>query len=203
MTQKDYIIDRATEMFCSLGIKAVRMDDIAQQIGVSKRTLYELFGDKETLLKLCMYKYFEMREEQLLQHIGDTSNVIEMILTAFDLVITHGAVEHRMYTNLRRFYPKAYDGLTVEIGHRKIEKLKECIRRGVDDGLLDSTIDIDLSVSMLCYSLSGIVEHQGVILPDNVSPDEALRYVIVNFLRGISTVKGLEVIDDFVSKHRN
>lgn len=202
MTQRDYIVDRATEMFCSLGIKAVRMDDIAQQIGVSKRTLYELFGDKETLLKLCMYKYFDMREEHLKQQIGSTSNVIEMILTAFDLVLANGAVEHRMQTNLRRFYPKVYDELTVEIGHRKVEQLKECIRGGVDDGLLEPTIDVDLSVSMLCYSLSGIVEHQGVILPDNVSPDEALRYVIVNFLRGIATVKGLEVIDDFVDKHR-
>lgn len=202
MTQKDYIIDRATEMFSSLGIKAVRMDDIARQIGVSKRTLYELFGDKETLLKLCMYKYFDSNEEQLKQQIGSTSNVIETILTAFDMSLARGAVEHRMQTNLRRFYPKVYDELRVELGHRKVEKLKEYIRSGVNDGLLDTTIDIDLSVSMLCYSLSGIVKYQGVILPDNVTPEDALRYVIVNFLRGIATVKGLEVIDNFIGKQR-
>ena len=47
MSQRDYIIDKATEMFVSQGIKSVRMDDIAQSLGVSKRTLYEMFGDKE------------------------------------------------------------------------------------------------------------------------------------------------------------
>ena len=50
MTQKERIIAQAMRMFVSQGIKSVRMDDIAQQLGVSKRTLYELFGDKESLL---------------------------------------------------------------------------------------------------------------------------------------------------------
>ena len=45
MDQKERIIEQAMHMFVSQGIKSVRMDDIAQQLGVSKRTLYELFGD--------------------------------------------------------------------------------------------------------------------------------------------------------------
>lgn len=51
--QKERIIDQAMHMFVSQGIKSVRMDDIAQQLGVSKRTLYEMFGDKEGLLYLA------------------------------------------------------------------------------------------------------------------------------------------------------
>ena len=49
MSQKEYIIERASEMFVANGIKSVRMDDIAHNLGVSKRTLYELFGDKATI----------------------------------------------------------------------------------------------------------------------------------------------------------
>ena len=48
--RKERIIDQAMQMFVAQGIKAVRMDDIARQLGVSKRTLYEEFGDKEQLL---------------------------------------------------------------------------------------------------------------------------------------------------------
>ena len=59
MTQKERSIEQATRMFVAQGIKSVRMDDIAQQTGVSKRTLYELFGDKEGLLFLSMSNYFE------------------------------------------------------------------------------------------------------------------------------------------------
>ena len=58
MDQKERIVAQAMQMFVSQGIKAVRMDDIAQQLGVSKRTLYELFGDKESLLYLAMEHFF-------------------------------------------------------------------------------------------------------------------------------------------------
>ena len=61
MDQKERIIEQAMHMFVSQGIKSVRMDDIAQQLGVSKRTLYELFGDKEGLLYLAMDRYFEKK----------------------------------------------------------------------------------------------------------------------------------------------
>lgn len=57
--QKERIIDQAMQMFATQGIKSVRMDDIAQHLGVSKRTLYELFGDKEGLLYLAMERYFQ------------------------------------------------------------------------------------------------------------------------------------------------
>lgn len=58
MDQKERIIEQAMQMFVTQGIKSVRMDDIAQQLGVSKRTLYELFGDKEGLLYLAMEAVF-------------------------------------------------------------------------------------------------------------------------------------------------
>ena len=61
MDQKERIIEQAMHMFVSQGIKSVRMDDIAQQLGVSKRTLYELFGDKEGLLYLAMPRCAPMR----------------------------------------------------------------------------------------------------------------------------------------------
>ena len=59
MSQKEYIIEQATEMFRQLGIKAVRMDDIAHNLGVSKRTLYELFEDKMNLLKEYGYEDYK------------------------------------------------------------------------------------------------------------------------------------------------
>ena len=60
MDQKERIIEQAMHMFVSQGIKSVRMDDIAQQLGVSKRTLYELFGDKEGLLYPVSYTHLTL-----------------------------------------------------------------------------------------------------------------------------------------------
>ena len=50
MTQRVNIIKHVSQMILSLGVKSVRMDDVAGELGMSKRTLYEMFGDKEELL---------------------------------------------------------------------------------------------------------------------------------------------------------
>lgn len=202
MSQKEYIIEQATEMFRQLGIKAVRMDDIAQHLGISKRTLYELFEDKMNLLRLCMYNYYEERQERLNRRLSEHANVIEKILTAFDLFLVNGDTEHRMQTNLRRFYPALYEEISATMQRRNTDRLKGAIEKGIAEGLLDPTIDVDLSVAMLCWSLSGVVDNRGANLPDNITPEYALRYVLINFLRGISTVKGIKVIDTFLSQFK-
>lgn len=202
MSQKKYIIEQATEMFRQLGIKAVRMDDIAQHLGVSKRTLYELFEDKMNLLRLCMYNYYEERQERLNQRLNERANVIEKILTAFDLFLVTGDTEQRMQTNLRRFYPALYEEISATMQRRNIDRLKGAIEKGIAEGLLDPTIDVDLSVAMLGWSLSGVVDTRRASLPSNITPEYALRYVVINFLRGISTVKGIKVIDAFLSQFK-
>ena len=126
--------------------------------------------------------------------------MLESILTAFDLFLVDGEVEQRLQTNLRRFYPTLYEELSAMMQQRNRDRLRAALQKGVDDGLLDRTIDVDLSVAMLGWSLSGIVETRRASLPNNITPEYALRYVVINFLRGISTVKGIEVIDSFLGK---
>ena len=50
MTQREKIVDRVSQMIKAVGVKSVRMDDVASDLGMSKRTLYEMFGDKEELI---------------------------------------------------------------------------------------------------------------------------------------------------------
>ena len=61
MTQKERIIAQAMQMFVSQGIKSVRMDEIAQQLGVSRRTRYEFFGGRASPPYLAMEYCFECK----------------------------------------------------------------------------------------------------------------------------------------------
>ena len=54
MTQREKVVEHVSQMIMALGVKSVRMDDVAGSLGMSKRTLYEMFGDKEELLYQCM-----------------------------------------------------------------------------------------------------------------------------------------------------
>ena len=64
MLSKDRIIAESTDLFVRYGVKSVRMDDIASRLGVSKRTIYELFGDRESLIRTCVEYCYNRRERR-------------------------------------------------------------------------------------------------------------------------------------------
>ena len=112
MDQKERIIEQAMHMFVSQGIKSVRMDDIAQQLGVSKRTLYELFGDKEGLLYLAMDRYFEKKRIERAAVCAHARNVLEAMFMVLGGVMDNAEVIQRLLNNLRKFYPAVHDKMT-------------------------------------------------------------------------------------------
>lgn len=159
--QKERIIDQAMHMFVSQGIKSVRMDDIAQQLGVSKRTLYEMFGDKEGLLYLAMERYSERNRQRWNELTADAHDVLEAMFMVLGEVMDNAEVSRRMMDNLKKFYPAVHD-----------------------------------------KTASAIVTRRELMLPDGMSEREAFVQIISNFFRGISTAKGLQLIDDNLKRYR-
>lgn len=123
--QKGRIIDQAMQMFVSQGIKSVRMDDIAQQLGVSKRTLYEMFGDKEGLLYLAMERYSERNRQRWNELTADAHDVLEAMFMVLGEVMDNAEVSRRMMDNLRKFYPAVHDKLMRE---GMVKTARACVR---------------------------------------------------------------------------
>ncbi len=201
--QRETIIKSAAEMFVEQGIKAVRMDDIARHIGVSKRTLYEMFGDKEELLYQCLSYYVQERDRRHAELGAQAQNVLEAMLLVFGDVMDSAEVSHRLQSNLRRFYPKVYERLVAERCSRDgLEQFKVALLRGVDEGYFQGVVDFNLAISLLRYSVEGLMLRKDVLLSHNMSTNDALVFLIVNFLRGISTERGMCFIDDFLEKQK-
>ena len=180
--QKGRIIDQAMQMFVSQGIKSVRMDDIAQQLGVSKRTLYEMFGDKEGLLYLAMERYSERNRQRWNELTADAHDVLEAMFMVLGEVMDNAEVSRRMMDNLRKFYPAVHDKLMREGMVKNRTSLRSMLEQGIEAGLFVNNFNIDLSISVLYYT--------------------AFVQIISNFFRGISTAKGLQLIDDNLKRYR-
>ncbi len=190
-------------MFVEQGIKAVRMDDIARHIGVSKRTLYEMFGDKEELLYQCLSYYVQEQDRRHAELGMQAKNVLEAMLLVFGEVMNTAEVSHRLRSNLKRFYPRVYERLLSEHHSRNsLGQFKIALLRGVDEGYFQGIINFDLAITLLRYSVEGLVVRKDVLLSHNMSTNDALVFLVVNFLRGISTEKGMRFIDDFLEKQK-
>lgn len=80
---RERILETARGSFSTHGIKSITMDDIAASLGISKRTLYEVFPDKETLLEECIQKGREEAEVFLKEVLANSANVLEVLLKCY------------------------------------------------------------------------------------------------------------------------
>lgn len=201
MDQKERIIEQAMQMFVSQGIKSVRMDDIAQQLGVSKRTLYELFGDKEGLLYLAMDRFFEQSRLERSAACAHARNVLEAMFMVLGGVMDNAEVIQRLLNNLRKFYPAVYEKMVREGSAKSRRDLQDMLETGIADGLFVDTFNIELAISLLYYTASALTVRRDLMLPEGMPEREAFVQIISNFFRGISTTKGLLLVDDYVKRY--
>lgn len=202
MSMKERIIAHTTKMFARQGVKSVRMDDIATEMGISKRTIYELFGDKENLIIECLNYFQNEVEAWQKKMIKDADNIIEEYLMMVDVWDRQVDATYNMMSDVKKFYPKLYDRYIEKHAKEATESIRKKLQQGIDQGYLLKNINLNLSISIVGYSIYGIIKKDAV-LPHNVSEREAFKYVISYFMRGIATLKGIKLIDDYLEKKYN
>ena len=191
----------AQEMFLSRGIRSVRMDDIAHACGVSKRTLYELFNDREELIGESLLHHATEIHKLSQEAIAQAENVLH----AFWLEATNRSKLHpgvnTLLEDLRRYYPKVMENLMPQIHEAVVLHTHEKLAEGVKDGLILPSLDLDFfsrALTNYVYGL-GVIEANtattGVVITSQTVPS-----AILIFLRGISTEKGRRYIDENLLK---
>lgn len=203
MAQKEKIVEQAAAMFTEQGIKSVRMDDIAKAVGVSKRTLYEMFEDKDELLYLAIHFMQHRKFQEMEQKVASNRDSLAHLFESMELMLDNKDVHRRISNNLRKFYPVLFERLRKEAEEENGKLLYSTILHYIDCGLIMPTVDVRLSVTILYYTATTlVVSANNMSLPKGVSLDDALCYTIVNFFRGIATLKGVKQIDDYLESKK-
>ena len=106
---KERIIKQALEDFATHGIKSIRMDDIANALKISKRTLYETFEDKETLLRECILYHQVTSRAALKELVANSTNVLEVILICYQASVeAYHRVNKAFFDDMKKS-PKVYE----------------------------------------------------------------------------------------------
>lgn len=197
---REMIIEQAAKMFAEQGIKSIRMDDIAKTLGVSKRTLYELFADKEELLYLSIRFMQSRRMAKMEAKLRENSDSLVFLFESLEMMMDNRDLHRRISHNLSKFYPRTFERVRKESEERSGKILYSLIEHYIDCGLIVPTVDIRLSVTILYYTTTTIVTTaDNMSLPDGVTLEDAMAYTIINFFRGIATIKGVQQIDDYLA----
>jgi AcrR family transcriptional regulator len=194
---KQRIIEEAAVMFRTYGIRSVTMDMLANQMGISKRTIYEVFHDKDELLQGVLI-WMQDRQSQLINKImNDSDNIIEAIFKIIDHMMDHFQnMSPAFQLDIRRFHLELFRDMNEKIELPYYRNNTEIINRGIEEGVFRNDINVTI-ITKWMFEVIKQVNDRDLFPPEEFSGKEVLQNVYINFLRGISTLKGLELINKY------
>lgn len=190
---KSQIVHIAYDLFIQHGIKGVSMDDVAKSAGVSKRTLYESFEDKEALLAAGIEQKFQDYTQRLAKIEKGHFNALEIILLFYEDVIGNlNRHNEKFYTDLKK-YPKVLEQIEQN-GKLADEKGFALLNKGVKEELFLKNVNLKLITTLEKECLKMLQTSHAF---EEFSITEVFSTTLLTFLKGICTEKGRIIIDRF------
>ena len=186
------IMEAAMKAFTQKGIRAVKMDDIASSLAISKRTLYEIFEDKEHLLYETINQYDAISRQRLTDYAAQQHSVIDVILEAYRMKVEEiKKVNPAFYTDIIR-YPKLASYIKKN-NERTRESFIKFLERGVEEGFLRA----DVNYEMIPHMFDALGEYMiKSKLLDRYSLDELFTNYVLVSIRGLCTEAGLKAVEE-------
>ena len=200
---KDAIINKASEMFMTLGFKSVTMDDIAQEMGISKKTIYTHFNNKETIIAVVTDAVFEKVSHDINCICELKKNPIEETYEIKKRVMEHMRNEKTSpWFQLQKYYPAIYQN----IKRRQFSFMQECVvnnlHRGIEQGLFRPNIDVQFVSRIYFNGVTGIKEES--VFPSSMFEGRALYEMFLEYhLRGIVTTKGRNILNQLIDSNQD
>lgn len=195
---RERIIQTAVQSFCTHGIKSITMDDIAASLGISKRTLYEVFADKESLLEECILKGQKDGDEFVRGVLATSSNVLEVLLRCYQWSIEKFHTTNKKFFEDIKKYPKAYE-LMKSNRNRSSEDTVRFFKEGVTQGIFRDDVNFAI-VNLLVRDQLDLLMNSDIC--NEYSFIDVYESIMFTFLRGVSTEKGARVLEDFICEYR-
>lgn len=198
MELRDRIIEEATKQFFQFGIRNITMDDIAISLGISKRTVYDIFKNKSELVQTCIKKLTTDHDLHISKVISDSSNAIEVIFIFMrEGIKALNSINPVFFKDMEKLYPVLWHSIENESHNKRSELSAKLIQKGIKDGLFRDDLKIEI-VSKLFQEQINLLTDDKVFPRDKYNHSEVFQNMIINFTRGISTTKGIGVIDSIL-----
>jgi AcrR family transcriptional regulator len=204
MDQKEKILQHASQKFLTVGIRNVTMDSLATELSVSKRTIYELFGDKDKLVIESLRFMILENNKEFLKIIEVADNVVEAIF-----LITKRQDEMRkqfpvvFMEDIKRYFPLVQASFySCKSNLKQFSATFTMLEKGVKEGIFRKDLQIEL-VDNFIHEIISLIHTSERIRVLNPGDKDVFNNIFLPYLRGICTNKGLNLIDKFFEEESN
>jgi AcrR family transcriptional regulator len=145
MENKKRIEDQARELFMRFGIRSISMDDIAGAVGMSKKTIYASFVDKDALVEAVISRHLSESEEMIRHLISESSNAVEEILMTMRLFENQFRnLNPIVLHDLRKFHPGAYRLIETHKHQFVLQTMQANMERGIREGVFRPDMNVEI-----------------------------------------------------------
>lgn len=192
------LLSTAMAEFSSRGIKAVKMDDIAAKLGISKRTMYEIYSKKEDILLEGILRHDEIKENEFAEFINEAPRTtMDILIEFFRMQMkTAASVCPQFYSDLHK-----YQNVLETISKKHCESDQRALdffKKGIDEGYFRSDFDYTLLLTIVRQSMQYVMDSQ---LYKQYGTQHLFRNMIMLFIRGFATQKGIIEFDKALEEY--
>jgi AcrR family transcriptional regulator len=199
---QEKILQTASQLFLSLGFKSVTMDDIAEKMGISKKTIYEYYKNKNDLVEATTHFVFEQITTKV-DTICCKDCGVSPIQTLFDInsfMNEHLKEDNAPEYQLQKYYPEIYTSLTEKKFIAITNGIKENLERGIEFGLYRDDIDVEV-VSRLYFSIVSSIKNSKIFPKESFKISELMHSYLLYHIRAIATPKGLQELENYLQNN--
>jgi len=200
---REKILFAASELFLNYGFKSVTMDDIADKLGISKKTIYQHFENKTILVKATTMALFNQISHGIDHICALEKNPIEEFYDIKNLVMKHLKDEKSSpLFQLQKYYPKIFSSLKK----KQFELMQDCVKtnleRGVAQELFRKTLHIDF-ISRIYFSSIIAIKDKDLFPLEQFSINMLMEHYLEYHIRGICTPKGLDFLNQIIKTNQS
>jgi AcrR family transcriptional regulator len=190
---KGRILKTAVDLFSKYGFRSISMDDIAHHLGMSKKTLYQYFSDKDEIVTLAIQNHLAYEREILQQIKTEAKDAVDFIIRVNNYLVrnireTRSAAIH----DLKKYHIRAWEYVEKFKSDFLLKAVAENLRTGVSEGNFRKGIHVDVIARLRLEEVSMLL-NQDSFPKTHFNVAEASAIVLDHFIAGIATEKGLKL----------
>jgi AcrR family transcriptional regulator len=195
---KDEILQTALKQFLKYGIRKMSIRKLVDLLGISTKTFYKYFKDKEELLEAVLHLHYN-QQYLLLENYSADKNAVTLFFNIWHSAIEgEYSVNNKFFHDLHYYYPELERKTEAAIGYKFWKKIEQIVQKGINDGVFREDILPEVAMQGIAV-LYGAVARSGDFKKFRKSSHKIFLNTIVLYIRGLCTRKGVRQLDKHIS----
>jgi AcrR family transcriptional regulator len=193
---RERIIIESGQLFGKYGIRTMTMDALAEEMGISKRTIYERFKDKDTLLLEVIRYYKNRTSEESHRLIEQSDNAIEALFRIIKMTVEQmQRMSPAFFHDFKKYHQNVFKQFAEPGEIRDMSMTRKLLETGIKQEVFRDDINLEL-VNHGIHALFDLFGHSSAMVDAGFHRKDMFDHILIPYFRGISTKKGRKLLTE-------